>query len=227
MKKLIILSLSIIMALTSAMAQNDNKQPRPARNDSARVRINLEQKVKEATERMAKAYDLNEEQTAQVLELNKKVLQARRHGWRKGNRGMQKPQAACPMQKAPEQCPMAKDAKCDKKDGKCDKKDAQCDMKEGKCPMDSAQCKAPKAMRKGHMQGKRPQRRGNFYINALRKIMTPEQFKAYMADRFMNQMLTGDQPRMQSRFGKQRGPRMDMHRRHHQGPRPQHQPQQK
>lgn len=184
MKKLFIFSLSMLLALSAAMAQDHNAAARANRGDSAKVRINLAEKAQALTDRMAKAYDLNDEQKSKLLQLNTRMLQPR------GQRQMGKNPRM--RNNAPQRA------------------------------QDSAKWQSQRPKHQGQMrQGGRNQGRGNFYINALRRILTPEQMQAYMADKFMERALLGKQPGKQQmrRPAQHRHPRQFMHHRGHQGPR--------
>lgn len=192
MKKLFILSLSILLTVSAAIAQDNNDAARANRSDSTRVRINFAQKAQALTDRMAKAYDLNDEQKSKLLQLNTRMLQPR------GQRQMGKNPRM--RNNAPQRA------------------------------QDSAKWQSQRPKHQGQMrQGGRNQGRGNFYINALRRILTPEQMQAYMADKFMERALLGKQPGKQQmrRPAQHRHPRQFMHHRGHHGPRfahPGHQP---
>ena len=72
MKKTIILSLALVLGLVSAIAQNNGNRPRGERPNAPR--LTAEQRAQTITDRVAKAYDLNAEQKAKLLELNQTTL---------------------------------------------------------------------------------------------------------------------------------------------------------
>lgn len=78
MKKLFALSLTALLLLGTVVSvaalrnNDDNNQPR-----QERVKMTPEQKAQTLTDRMAKAYDLSEDQKARLLELNKRALSPR------------------------------------------------------------------------------------------------------------------------------------------------------
>ncbi|MBP3789118.1 MAG: DUF4890 domain-containing protein [Prevotella sp.] len=94
MKKMIMALAAVFMISTSAMAQDENK--------AERKQMTTEQMAQRRTDDMVKRYSLNEEQSAKLLELNKKYADMRPMGPRGGRRhqGMRsaedrvKPQAA-------------------------------------------------------------------------------------------------------------------------------------
>jgi len=180
MKKLTIIMLGLMMAVGTAFAQDCNKKDCTAKHDTTKVRINVEQKAQMLTDRMAKAYDLTEEQKAKLLELNTKTLKLRRHAMRGNQHGQHNAHGQKPMcQAKPE---------CGDNSEKCQQQKAE------PCKADTAQCKGP---RKDQMQ-----RRGNGYMHALKQILTPEQWKAYAMDKRLEMELTGFKPQMN-----QKGPR--------------------
>ncbi|MBO4487434.1 MAG: DUF4890 domain-containing protein [Bacteroidaceae bacterium] len=106
MKRTMIICLSLFLGLATMMAQDTKQCPKGEGQQGPKLTV--EQKAQLITDRMAKAYDLTEDQKAKLLELNTKVLAEKCH----------KPAA----------CPQGGEKKCDKaascpKDGekKCDK----------------------------------------------------------------------------------------------------------
>ncbi len=97
MKKIVLAMIATAMMATSAMAQdNENKE---------RQQPTKEQMAQHRTDNMAKKYGLNEEQTAKLLDLNKKYTDmmprrgGARHGRPDGNRMKQAPRESNEMKK--------------------------------------------------------------------------------------------------------------------------------
>jgi Spy/CpxP family protein refolding chaperone len=120
-----------------------------------------EEMIKHRTEMMVKDYNLDEKQAKQLLELNTKYadkIRPRHHGPHGRHHGMkgerpEPPKGDC--QESPEG-----DKKCDKKCG----------------------CQKPS---KEEKEAKRKERKENMkaYDAELQKILTPDQYKEYQADR--------------------------------------------
>lgn len=180
MKKMMLALAATVMMSVSVMAQ-DEAQPQRERRD-----FNPEQMAQKRTEAMVKKYGLSEEQAAKVLELNIKQGQqmqaSRQHrGGQDMRRGGHKPMANDSLSKRPRPQRMDKEGM---------KRPEQGDVKKGE--------RSQQRMDVMHKQMEE-------YDNALKEIMTEEQFKVYQADR---------EKRMKE--GGPRGPR---------GPRPQEQTQ--
>ncbi len=155
MKKTVLAIAATMLMSASAMAQDDTQ----ARRD--RREFNPEQMIQKRTDDMVKTYGLNEEQAAKVLELNKKRSEQMRS--MRQHRGQQmRPEGRQPM-----------------------KKDS---LNEGQRPqrMERDGMKRPDRprMEKGARDNGRLEMRKQMeeYDNALKEIMTEEQFKAYKSD---------------------------------------------
>ncbi len=146
MKK-IILALVAIMTMSAAQAQDNQSEKKGNR------RFDKTEMVKQRTERTAKQYGLNEEQTAKLLELNTKYADKMGPGMgRNGGRGMrQRPQAKGDNAQAGEQ--------------------------QNKRPeMTEEQKQKMQQMRQEREEAMKQ------YDTELQAIMTADQFKAYKAD---------------------------------------------
>lgn len=85
MKKMIMALVAVFMISTNAMAQDEN--------NSERKQPSMEQMAQRRTSEMVKKYNLNEEQSAKLLELNKKYADMRPMGPRGGrHQGMRSPE---------------------------------------------------------------------------------------------------------------------------------------
>ena len=192
MNRLMITCLGLMMAFGTLCAQTTTtyQQP-PARPDAQRPRLSAEQRAQLITDRMAKAYDLSAEQKTKLLELNTRTLKQREDRLRRmrDNKDWQK-STPCPNNK---DC--KKDCKKNKKDCKNYKKD--CPKANGNCSKSNDNCPNTN----GNWQKNEP-RRGNAYAHALRGILTPEQFRAYLTDKAIERELS---PRQGARPMPRRG----------------------
>lgn len=151
MKKTMMAIAAALIMSANVMAQDDNQQ------DVRRQRgpVDQTEMVKQRTERTVREYGLNEEQAAQLLELNKKYADKMgpRMGQRRGQR-MGRPEGRPEGRPTPGERPDS--------------------MKREQMPP-----------RHEGMQGNREEFRKTMeaYDAELQKIMTEEQFKAYQADR--------------------------------------------
>lgn len=204
MKKLFAISVAVMLAMgaivsvASVRSNDDNAQPR-----QERAKMTPGEKAQILTDRMAKAYDLNDEQKARLLELNKKTLAPRQ---RQMGQPAEKPCAA--------EGEKSDSAKCNK-------------------PCPQAGKAAGNAQRgKFHGQRGRGFNKGARYMKALKEIMTEEQFKAYCIDKRIERSIYGQnnkadfrgqrggQPRFQGRARYGHGPMMRRPHAMMYGPRP-------
>ena len=155
MKRTVLAIAATMLMSASAMAQDDT-QARPERKG-----FNPEQMVQKRTDDMVKTYGLNEEQAAKVLELNKKQSEQMR-SMRSARGHQMRPGGPRPM-----------------------KRDS---LEKGKRPQpmerEGMKRPEPREMDKGNRDDRRQEMRKRMeeYDNALKEIMTEEQYKAYKSD---------------------------------------------
>lgn len=205
--------LGLMMAFGTLCAQTTTtyQQP-PARPDAQRPRLSAEQRAQLITDRMAKAYDLSAEQKTKLLELNTRTLKQREDRLRRmrDNKDWKK-NTPCPNNKdcKKDGKKSNKDCKKNKKDCKnykkdCPKANGNCSKPNGNCPKANSNCSKPNGNcpnTNGNWQKNGP-RRGNAYSHALRGILTPEQFRAYLTDKAIERELS---PRQGARPMPRRG----------------------
>lgn len=155
MKRTVLAIAATMLMSASAMAQDDTQ----ARRD--RREFNPEQMIQKRTDDMVKTYGLNEEQAAKLLELNKKRSEQ-----------MQSMRQHRDLQMRPEgRQPMKKDS-----------------LNEGQRPQrferDGMKRPERARMENGSRDNGRMEMRKQMeqYDNALKEIMTEEQFNAYKSD---------------------------------------------
>lgn len=190
-KRLLISFLSLAMVLGVVARDNDGKK-KECDAKSPVAGMSLEQKAQTITDRMVRAYDLTADQSAKLLELNKRMLTQRgpRPDYDKASKCDANKQCGKKNKKDSDKKGSIKDN--DKKDKK-DKKNLNKDKKDKKeFNKDDKERKGGKRRFDG--PGKRP---GNGigrpgYMAALQAIMTPEQFNAYRADKAIERQMFGN-----------------------------------
>lgn len=161
MKKTILAIVAAITLSATAVAQDNNNQNRERGQQSDRTEM-----LKKRTEDMAKTYGLNETQTQQLLELNKKYATVRMGDFQRGNNG-RRPQQMERRQKGA--------------------------MQEGDTL--KAQVQRQRVGREGMEERRKEMTQSReAYAAELQKIMTEEQYKAYQAD-MQKRMQNGPQGR--------------------------------
>ena len=157
MKQIVITIVAAVMFTSTAMAQDQEKGKKK------------EEMIKHRTEKMVKDYNLDDKQAKQLLELNTKYadqMRPRHHGPHGGHHGMKG------------DCPEPPKGDCQEA-SKCDKK-CEC-QKSSKC---EKKCEGQKPS-KEEMKAKHQERMESMkaYDAELQKILTPDQYKNYQADK--------------------------------------------
>ena len=183
MKK-IVLTMLAMMAFGSLMAQ-DNKD--------AEQRAPKKMTPEEMTERMTKELDLNEDQQAKVLDLNKEYEDVINHpAMHKGSRG---PRPEGKMKKADGMRKPEAKQKAEAKEQKAEAKEKKAEAKEKKAEAnqdtdgETGATKRPERAERPEMteaqkaeRQKRMERRKE-YDGKLKEVLTPEQFEKYQQHR--------------------------------------------
>ena len=169
MKRTFIFCLSLIMGLATMMAQDAAKCDQ--QNKGQRPMLSPEQKAQLITDRMVKAYDLNDDQKTKLFDLNLKALS--RQACHRGHK------ADCPKDKQ----------QCDKDKQQCPKTDCKKDGAKAECPKDKKDCSKPDCKGEGHQCEKGDGHHPMPYVKALAEILTPEQFQAWRTDKMIERSL--------------------------------------
>lgn len=181
MKKLMIFGMGMLMVAGAAFAQSADNTDSPARGrDSVRQRMSTEQKAQLITDRMAKAYDLTQDQKTKLLDLNTRTLRQNRQRFRpyRPDFRNRRPDSLDRRPGFNQNAP-----KSGERRPQMDKRRDGKDSLKGFKPQGAPRFGGPGNGRNDLSGGQGGRNSGNGYNRALRQILTPEQFQAYRTDR--------------------------------------------